>query len=360
MKKTLLSSALITVTGMASFGQISIGQWDVALPGKVLHQANDTLSSLTSGYISPGSAGASQTWNFSALGAHVVDTMTFTSPLWLPNGSSFPNANLAILNSSDGSELYLQRNATGLFVEGAYGDPFGQGAMAVPFNPAEQLIKFTDTYNTSFQNTSSAQGQFALTALPGVDSVRFKHTVNKDVLTDGWGNITTPLGTYASLRHKGRVITSDTVWLHVIAPPQWVDAGPPYTTTDTTWHFSWWASGVGFPLLEFDSTHADTIRNVVWLKTAPFIGGINETANASGVASYPNPAVDQIHFEINNQDISFVELFDLSGKKILSLPAKNSRTITYNTESLSGGTYFYRAIDASGTMLGRGKFEVRK
>lgn len=360
MKKLLLTSAVCHLTFYMAFSQITLNQSDVAGVGKQLTVAHDTL--IPNSY-NPGSSGKNQTWNFSTLAAHTIDTLTFTNPAWLPNGAKFPNANLAIMNSTDGSEIYLDNLPSGLLIEGIYGDPTGTGATSIQFNPKERLAVFVDTFNTSFQDTSKLQFEFPFTIpqLPTVDSVRVKRTTMKDVKTDGSGTITTPLGTNNCLRHRGQVITIDSVFLHNSSPSGWFPAPAPYDVTiDTLWHFSWWANGKGYSLLEFDSTHADTIRNIQWLKTILVAGAVHETTTMAGaVAVYPNPATAQVNFEITNADASAIEIFDVGGNKMALLPTYKNK-ITYSAESLAQGTYIYRALDAKGNVIGAGKFDVMK
>jgi hypothetical protein len=361
MKKLLLSSSIL-LTAFMSNAQISVGQWDVALPMTLIQVGHDSLVTDSAGWINPGPAGANQTWNFSTLTAHTVDTLTFTNPNWLPNASTFPNANLAIINP-DGSETYLRNDATGLYVEGGYGDPFGVGAMAIGYSNSEQLFKWTDTYGTTFTDTGIATGEFPFSNpfLPTVDSARFKHMVIKTITTDGWGNITIPMGTYPCLRHSGMVLTIDSVWLHDFTVPGWFDvSGQFIPIRDSAWHFSWWGNGKGYALMEFDSTAGDTIRNLAFLNASPVIGSVHDaSATLSMTTAYPNPAVNEIYFDVKTSGAASVEIFDLFGNKITSLALNNSKA-TYNTQQLSAGTYLYRSLDSSGKMTGKGMFEVMK
>ena len=344
MKKTILLFSFIGFGILISNAQITITQFDVAYPGYQLQQANDTEKDTIPGSINPGPSGANQVWNFSTLVSSTVDTLTFVNPGFLPNGSSFPNANIAIMNSSDGSEIYVENISTGLFVNGVYGDPTGQGAMVIPVNPTEQLATFPSTYNTAFLNTSVIDIAFPFTLIPGVDSLRFKEIKNKDVKVDGWGTVTTPLGIYSCLRQKGRVITIDTVFAHPIGPPGWVDVGPPYTNTDTAWHFAWWTNGVGYTLLEFDSTKADTIRNIQWLKTIPVIGGINETASFSGINAYPNPSTGKFIVESKGE----ICVYNCVGEKVFMKTSSTGKT-EVDLSAQSDGIYFLHINNEKGT-----------
>lgn len=333
MKKITLLFSFIAAGIIVSNAQIIITQGDVAYPGYQLQLAHDTEKDTMPGSINPGPSGANQNWNFSTLLSSTVDTLTFVNPGFLPSGVNFPNANLAIMNSTDGSQIFLENTTNGLFVDGAYADPFGTGAMAIPFNPTEQLADFATTYGTTFQNTSRIDLSIAFTAFPGADSARFKEKKDKDVVTDGWGTITTPLGgPYNCLRNRGRVITNDSIWLHNINPPGWFLL---LSTLDTAWHFSWWGNGKGFPILEFDSVTADTIKNITWLKSLPVIGGINEMASLSGINAYPNPSAGKFSIESGGE----ISVYNCTGEKVY-MKTSAARKTEVDLTGQADGVYF--------------------
>ena len=358
MKKFLLSLvSLIAAAGLNA--QITLNQSDVAGVLTLIHQAHDTTHADKPGMINPGSAGANQTWNFSTLTADsmgsLTDTLLFTNPNWFPSGSNFPASNLASLNYTDSSINYLKNNATGLFMDGVWVDiGTGTGPMAIDFNPDFQIVKFPDTYNNSFTNTSKIDFKFYF-GQAGIDSIRVKQKIDQTDKTDGWGNLTTPLGMYPSLRHRQKQVNTDTIFVYTAATWFVYQA-----TLDSLWHFEWWAKSVGYTLLSMDSTTADSVRNIQWLKTVPMAGAVHETAAVTGtVAVYPNPATAQVNFEITNADASAIEIFDVNGNKMAWIPTYKNK-ITYSAESLAQGTYLYRALDIKGNVIGAGKFDVLK
>ena len=142
MKKTFLFSVL-SIIFLNSNAQITITSADLATIGKVVFQAHDTLPTIT-----PGNAGASQTWNFDTLNNHKQDTMTFTNPTWGPFASMFPTSNIAV--QSDGGFMYLNNSASGLEFLGQAKD-----SMIVKYNPVRLFLKFPATYNNSFKDTSA-------------------------------------------------------------------------------------------------------------------------------------------------------------------------------------------------------------
>ena len=252
------------------------------------------------------------------------------------------------------STNFLNNGATGLFMEGIYADIGTGSKLEIHLSPSYQLLKFPDTYNTSFSTTSTADFTFFF-GQGGIDSIRAKQILAQNIKTDGWGNLTTPLGTFPSLRHSGKTFTQDSIWVHTAG--QWFLY---QVTNDSIWHFEWWANNKGYALLAMDSTTADSVRNISWLKTVPVIGGVHENFSASGITIYPNPTANEINFEINNTEISAIEIFDMSGRIITAMPANKNNHIVYNAEALASGSYFYRTVDASGNTLNRGKFDKVK
>ena len=354
MKKSLLAF-LFAGTNIVN-AQITFTQNDVAGVGKICLRANDTIHTKTAGGINPGTAGANQTWAFPTLAVGHVDTLTFTNPNWTPAMSSFPTANLAMKNSTDTSIAYISNTASGLFILGIYADVAGNGTFQpVKENLAEEVNSFPDTYNSAFSNTSKLSFTVPYTKQAGVDSIKVKQTVVKNIKTDGWGNLTTPLGTFSTLRSSGKVITFDTILAHVIINNSWVGIA---TTLDTVKHFSWVANNIGYSLLEFDSTKADTIKNITWLKATPTINSVNELSLNHNVFVYPNPAISTVNFEIKNADASSITLFNIAGERIAVIPINKSNHVTYNVDVLAEGIYFYNLLNTEGIPIDRGKIAV--
>lgn len=345
MKKIIILLGCTTFAVFISNAQITLNSYDVIGFGKVMHQATDTLTPLTIGAINPGPAGANQTWNFSTLQAGLVDTLTSTNPVWLPNGSNFPGSNLALMINSN-AVYYLKNTGTGLFIVGADGDFTGGGPTSVLFNPNEELTSFPNTYNTAFQNTSGFALSDSFTLFPGADSIRITSSKYKDVKTDGWGSLTTPLGTYNTLRQRGLVITADTIWLHTIFPNQWNNVN---TNVDTAYHFAWWASGIGFPLLEMDSLKGDTIANVTWLKSLPVVGAVPENAMLKGINAYPNPSSGKFDVSVPEKvNILKTEIYSALGEKVMNASVSANNSGGVDLSSLPNGIYYLRITTKEG------------
>lgn len=344
MKKTI-TLFLASFGVIISNAQITLTSADFFGVGKILYEVNDTVTPLTIGAINPGPAGANKTWNFSNLQISTVDTMTATNPAWLPNGSKFPGANLAML-FNDGSAYYLKSNSTGVDIIGAEagGGPFGM----VLFNPTEKFETFPDTYNSTFQNTSKFSVKDSFTQFTGADSIKVEETKVKNVKTDGWGTVTTPLGTYSCLRQRGQVTTTDSIFVHIAVFNQWT-----YVTgnTSSSYHFAWWANGVGLPLLEFDSLNNDTISAVTWLKAIPAAGAVHENAAFKGLNTYPNPSTGKINISLpGTVSAATAEVYTAEGEKIGTSTLNGGKESSIDLSKQANGVYYLQIKSKEGVI----------
>ncbi|MDE3247563.1 MAG: T9SS type A sorting domain-containing protein [Bacteroidota bacterium] len=74
---------------------------------------------------------------------------------------------------------------------------------------------------------------------------------------------------------------------------------------------------------------------------------------------YPNPAVSQITFDIDqlpNQVYSF-QVYNFVGKKVLDLPSVNQHTVV-NVSDFYRGVYIFQLRDRTGKTIDSGKFQV--
>ena len=169
---------------------------------------------------------------------------------------------------------------------------------------------------------------------------------------DAWGNVTTPLGTYASLRYYTVKHTTDSLWVQAFGT--WTFA---QETIDSAKDYSWWANGIGFSLVDM---HVDQITGAVktidWLKAMP-TAGINEYTASTSVNVYPNPAQNEIHFAMDASKAAFIEVYDITGRSVTTI-AVTSDNSGINTSSFANGQYSYSVLGKDRSILNRGKFTV--
>jgi len=357
MKKTLLFSFL----GLCAVGadaQITLTTADIATPTKVIYQAQDTMPT-----VSIGGSGASQSWNMTALNTHTVDTLTFLPYSSAPN-PKFSSANIAVKFGWQNSYAYLNNNSSSAAILGSSGIvDFGNGPTQVDQvnTPGEILANWPATYLSSFSSTYSTNSKYYFGIDPGVgvviDSVRTHGRVVKNVNYDAWGTVTTPLGSYASLRSKQTIVRRDSTDVFVAMLGGWQNNIS--TSADSSANYTWWANSVGFPLVEFEMDSVGSVRNVSWLLALPMTVGVNEFTSATEINVYPNPAQDHINIVVDAAKVSSVQIYDITGRMIESVSITSDRALI-NTSGYANGAYSYSVLDRNDAIVSRGKFSVAK
>ena len=353
-----------------SNAQITITTTDIAIPGKVTYQANDTTP-----VISVGPAGANQNWNFTGiLNAHTIDTLSFVQLADAANYSDFPSTNLVIPVNIAGDLLYAINGTTELSViattENKILFPGGVKTTIVKTNtPAEKMIEFPSTYNTSFTDLHRSFTQYYFGSVPTItvsanhnkgcgfsDSLRENTTFYKTVLVDAWGTISTLAGTYDAIRFKETKITHDTIEGHDGLLDAWFLHK---TKADSTVTYYWYANNVGVPLLTATMDSTGAVKKAIWLVAPLGTTGINEMTLSSNINVYPNPAQNQITFDTDASKGNSITIYDIMGRLIDSCPISSDR-FTINTSNYSNGVYTYSLYDKKKNCVNRGKFSVIK
>jgi hypothetical protein len=341
MKKLLLFFVILLV-GFTSIGQITFTQSDIAGQNYFLCIASDSLPDST---ISIGGTDY-QSWDFSALDIDVIDTLAFTDPLLLTGSISFPLANLGISFTGQSfpythNEFY-NINYNSLDLLGAYshnGCVLSSSYAVAHYTPYDRVFQFPVNYPSSaFFVSNISDNKYECNYYAGCDSIRKKDLINKIVTIDAFGNMTTPLGTFNTIRQNEVISVTDSFWKHQISPPGWQFI---IRSSENDSHVSWIANGMGYPIVEIYTwlTVPPIIYNVKWLKTYPVYSSSKETAFSNGINIYPNPASDMINIQVSEQynKIKSLEIFDCIGQ--LQLEKKDDfRAI--DISSLPCGLYF--------------------
>ena len=120
--------------------------------------------------------------------------------------------------------------------------------MTIKLNPTETILEFPASNNTTFNDTRKADFKLPYNQ-PPIDSVRVKQVKFKRVTADGWGNLITPEGTFASIRLYEEALVVDYVWGRT--PFGWTLVR---NSSDSVHTYSWMTdnAGVGVPLLTID------------------------------------------------------------------------------------------------------------
>lgn len=90
---------------------------------------------------------------------------------------------------------------------------------------------------------------------------------------------------------------------------------------------------------------------------------VTEVAGLEGVGMdhisvYPNPATDVVNFQVGNNEVSHINVFDMNGRLVSSMQVTGN-VETLNTENIQNGIYYYQMMNGE-EMVATEKFVVSK
>ena len=338
--------------------QITISQADMPATGDTFRLS---LSTSTGGF-DPAQTGAGVQWDFSGLTPLSQQTDTFVAVTSTPftyqiffNSPIDPHkATMAIRRSlfdivpgfevGDVYEFY--RSSGQYFGLSGYAGSFSGIPIPVKYNTTDIFYTFPLAYG----HTDSSHVNFDF-SFPGLGSLYIdKKRVNQ---VDGWGSLTTPFGTFQTLRVRSTVTEYDSLYLDTLS--QGLAIPRNYT------EYKWLAQGYGLPLLQI--TVEGMITTVSYLdsaRTTP--NGLHENAGRELIKLQviPNPSekVPALWLTAAEQEEADLILIDLQGKEVVRLPEKllsgeNLLRLPVSLEALPAGLYFIRLEGARQQWLGK-------
>jgi hypothetical protein len=358
MKKIYSFIASVCLLPMLTFGQITIVSTDMAQAGDAVTRDSDTLATVTEG-----SAGANQTWIMTNVTPRVTETTQVKLASATPYASSFTSSNLAMTNDN-ASYVYFNQSTNSLISTGLAGDLLGNGSIiTAPLNPTLLIHNFPRTYGDNFSDTYGLDVTTSGVSF-GVYQVRFKRTATALDSTDGWGKITTPTGTYNSLRTKHVEYVKDTTWIKILPISPWSMVS---ATADTTKSFNWLAKETKLAVAELTFDTLGNPKKFVWSKIAPTSGASidNQLSKAIQLEVYPNPAKETLWLKVGenvkNEDYVF-EIYNVQGQLVKSekvaLQANKSEAI--DLSELHAGIYSWKMSNITDNQSSAGRFSILK
>ncbi len=253
--------------------QITIDSTDMPAIGDTMVVASDTAAPTG---LSVGGTGA-QTWDFTNLQIHILDTLQFVDPAGTAFASDFPNSNIAI----EGVQpvAYQTLDTTALIIDGYAGDdPFGAGlTISAPSVPTQKVLDLPSTDGSTFSDTTGFDQIIETASLglpvPDVDSIRLVHHAWPTSVFDAYGDVTTIAGTFTTIRQLYTepsidsifaycsnsvgcnvfIATLDFGWSFVPSALTEALVGVENPAVDTTYTYKWWAKGEDVPVAEVET-----------------------------------------------------------------------------------------------------------
>jgi hypothetical protein len=318
--KTLLLSLFLALTGFFS-AQITLQVNDFATAGDTVRWslANPISIDLQN-------TGANTTWDFSQLSAQSQTLIDYnpigfgsllilatygpiastpykatyfnlTDDLPIDQFSAFLPIELSNLSQ------YTRRTNTQINSIGYSIDVQGQG---VPFK--SDTIETRYELPLQFNDTYTSRGYTYIDLNPATDIKFIQHRERVSVV-DGWGSVTTPLGTFEALRIRHDISENDSIYQTFFGTGSWF-APPSFVTTE----YEWWTTGKKECLVRatvggFGQNQTPTIEyQDIYL-------GLDAGLSMPTleISFYPNPASDWCYFQTATP-FEFLEIMDASGR----------------------------------------------
>jgi len=204
------------------------------------------------------------------------------------------------------------------------------------YDTVDVLYKFPLTYNN--RDSSTSYYLFALNM--GIYNAQIFEHKKRVNFVDGWGSISTPLGTFNCIRMKSFCTIHDS-----ISVPGFIDSAINRTTNEYIWLTKQHHEPV-MRILESEANGSMSYK-VQYIDNDRYLG-ISENDMSSAMNVYPNPAQNIVSIDLSflvQEDVN-IELFNIVGEKVAVIYKGDLATgihqIQYNAEDLEKGVYFIK------------------
>jgi len=343
MKTTLPVQKLLLCAGLL-FSGVCLSQPTLTGPN-TNPVIGETLGGVTTAYFNPGSAGANQTWNFASLTSSGTSSVPIVSVGSTANGSSFPNATIALASSAS-STSYYSTSASSFQYYGNY-----NGSTLQAYSNPEDLLRYPFTYGNSYSDP------YTCDYTSSAPEYR-KGTVT--VRADGYGTLILPNGTFSNVL-RVHMVESQVDSANLSG---FISLGT-YVRSE----YAWYLTGNAWMIASCDSITINTVLNgTVGTPTYVTTGGYTSVIHAGieeadnllqSMHLFPNPShgVVTLQFNLNKTSKYEVKLFNYSGQQVgetfqeEGMEGSNLREI--NTADLSKGIYFVQVTDEHSNVFSR-------
>lgn len=341
--KTLFAVILMLVPLFFS-GQVVINKSDMPQTGDTIRLSH----SFNLGAIDLEATGPDYTWDFSSLFPVYQTVDTFVSVNETPflyQLFFFLTANLAQkrfefdqfpgIQVTDSYRFY--KNSDDSFKEVGFGVSFNGIPLPTLYDDPDVIYQFP--VQSGSVDSSSSGFDFSI---PGIAYIGgWKKRINT---VDGWGSLTTPYGTFETLRLRSEITQYDSIYIDSL--------GIGFPVYQEITEYKWLAEGLGLPVCEVvDNGIVQTVAYIDSVKSI-FTGG-QPTSPQVSARVYPNPARDHISLRMEcfeGQECR-IELYSVNGRKIFEkeiLVTPSTLSLDLSPFQLEQGVYVLVVTTKSG------------
>jgi len=318
--------------------------------------ANDSIVLSTAdltGVSLPIATGAGITWDYSMLVPTIQrydkydSPSTFTSPfnlLFSPLNCSYGRDNYALttlpipgLQLTDAYDFLRESSASYRQVGAGY--TFNSAPIPFFYTQQDVIYKFPMNYG----NMDTSNFQFGL---PIPSLAYYGQTGTRQNNVNGWGDITTPFGTFQALLITSKIDIIDTVYVDALGFGFNINR-------PTKYEYKWLANGKKIPVLQIDANQIGgnlVISNVQFLDSlrsnVPHIGINENNLSISNIELYPNPSSSQltISYTLLTTETVNISIVDVLGKEVVNVFNQKQLQGEYNMQidisTIDAGLYF--------------------
>jgi hypothetical protein len=334
-------SILLLLFPVALFSQISINDNDMPSAGDTIRTSN----SFDIGLLDYVSTGADHSWDFSSLIHLTQQVDTFISVQetpWVYQAVFFFSSNLAqplqsfeSIPGFEVSEAYnFYKNSSSSYKMTGNGATMNGIPIPNKFDEDDIIYKFPLNYG----NVDSSLSSYGMD-VPGLGYMGgWKKRVNH---CDGWGTLTTPYGSFQTLRLRSDIVQYDSVYIDSLG------FGLPFYRNYT--EYKWLGDNFGIPLcMVTDNGISPSISYIDSVRTA-FVGIQSRPETVASFNLFPNPVrnhVFSIELQVKKTSHIIITIHNSKGEIIRNLLDENIRQGEFTKkfdlsgENLSKGLYF--------------------
>jgi len=333
--KQLLLFILIGIS-LTSIGQITIVKGDMP-------SADDSIrmSKALSVQYDFSLTGPNYTWDFSNLTPLSQRVERYIGKSDFPLlylAVFFTKANLAserddmnLLNITIKNGYNFYKNTSSSFKQVGYGAEVNGIPTPVSFTNSDVIYRFPMTYGN--QDSSLSNWNISIPSLATVKE--WKKRVNH---VDGWGNITTPYGSFQCIRIKSEIQQMDSIYYSTGG----VNMGIPQNYTEYTWY----SKSLPFPVLKATVSMGGLLTTIEYSDSVrQFVGIETSKTKQADVNIYPNPTKGSFTIDFSSKsENNSLQIIDLNGRVIYQENISNNYRKVYSSNQFAKGIYIVRII----------------
>ncbi len=275
MKKLLLLACIANI--VFTNAQITLDAADMPTIGWNHKVGKDTIISAQNW----GNNGANQTYTFTNFQTMLYDTIMYKA-LTTGQQTTFPGADVAA-TTDDLNFIFTKTFATNYNWIGIQGI-LGSCNVNAVYSQQPVFYQFPTQFGGNFSNNSGFQQQIAGSCIgQAVDAIRATNTVTTKDTIDGWGKVTTPVGSYKCLRQKRIDYSTTLIEFRLLSFSPWSVLS---TVRDTNVRYYYLTKEAKGSVITFDFDSIDQPIKATWSTILPAlcIADFGATVNGGTVS----------------------------------------------------------------------------